>query len=149
MFTIAHELGHAALHILVPGFEQDSGGTERLCDLFAVELIMPFKLVRDIWRHAPGVDAIVGLAERTKGSLTASCIRVAECVGNITTGLASPDGAIEKQYGANLGRDIEIAVESASRKVHLGRPARGLYNGLDVSIHSTKSLVVFLARRLR
>src|SRR5438105_3124100 len=40
-FTVAHELGHAALFSLEPSLEQKNPDVERLCNLFAAELLMP------------------------------------------------------------------------------------------------------------
>ena len=149
MFTMAHELGHAALYLLKPEFDQDAVGTERLCDLFAVELTMPVKLVREIWHNMPDARSIAWLAKKTRSSLTASCIRIAEYRGDITTGLASADGVIQKQYGANLVRNLRFSVKYASRKTSAGKTSWSVSNGLAVSTHPAKNRLVFIARRIR
>ena len=149
MFTIAHELGHAALYMLKPEFDQDAAGTERLCDLFAVELTMPVKLVCEIWHNMPDARSIAWLAKKTGSSLTASCIRIAEYRGDITTGLASADGVIQKQYGANAVRNLGFSVKYASTKTSAGKTSWSVSNGLAVSTHPAKNRMVFIARRIR
>jgi hypothetical protein len=64
-FTLAHELGHAALHLMNPELDQRAIGTERLCDLFAAELTMPVALVEDIWYRTP--DASPGFSRGVGG----------------------------------------------------------------------------------
>ena len=45
-FTIAHELGHAALYEIEPSLSQDSRDIERMCNLFAAELLLPAASMR-------------------------------------------------------------------------------------------------------
>ena len=116
MFTLGHELGHAAIHRMNPELDQRVPGTERLCDLFATELIMPAALVEDIWSRMPDARAIVTLAKITQSSLTASCIRMAELHDGITTGLASSDGYIFKCYGSIPVHDLRFLIAKAYMK---------------------------------
>jgi len=46
MFTMAHELGHAALYMVDPEVDQNDAGVDKICNIFATELIMPTKLCR-------------------------------------------------------------------------------------------------------
>ena len=155
MFTVAHELGHASLHLLDPEFDQRAEGTERLCDLFAVEMTMPAMLVHDIWDSAPDARAITRLARKTNCSLTASCIRIAEYNRNVTTGRAYANGYIIKHYGPIAARDLRIPVEQAYRKASEKKSSWAMSNGLAVHTRTVKKLsegpdlVVFLARRIR
>ena len=61
-FTLAHELGHMVLgDVREPwcgGEEGSRGSRERLCDVFAAELLMPGPLVRAAWRRTPEVEAL-------------------------------------------------------------------------------------------
>lgn len=148
-FTIAHELGHAALYGLNREVDQTTPGTERLCDMFAAELIMPTRLVTDIWRKTPDVEAIVELGKKSASSLPAACIRLAEYLGNASTGIASENGVVRERYGVNLGRDLTSSLDLVSRKAIAGKFSSDLPNGLTLSVqHARKGQMVFLARRI-
>lgn len=79
-FTLAHEIGH-----LVLGGGEGSGGRpacgdrdgareqERLCDLFAAELLLPAAAVRAAW---PECGSVEELAERFDVSRAAAAARV-------------------------------------------------------------------------
>jgi hypothetical protein len=81
-FTIGHELGHFALDRLVPVRVPQSKELERLCDMFATELLMP----KGTFLREIGADFHLGrlssLAHRFKVSLTTAAIRVAEVTGS-------------------------------------------------------------------
>jgi hypothetical protein len=145
-FTLAHELGHAALHVLDPHLDQSGPDVERLCNLFAAELLMPTKVVQTIWQEAPNADAIAKLARRTSSSLSASCLRIAEYLGTATTGLASADGTIAESYGANLTSSVQRDLANACK---IASADMILRNGLTVSTRAVPNRrVVFLIRRI-
>jgi hypothetical protein len=155
MFTLGHELGHAAIHRINPGLDQRAAGTERLCDLFATELTMPAALVEDIWYRMPDARAIVTLAKITQSSLTASCIRIAELRGGITTGLASSDGFIFKCYGSISAHDLRYLVAQAYMTACEKEAAWIISDGIAAHVSAiTKSpadasLIALAARRTR
>jgi hypothetical protein len=147
-FTLAHELGHAALYELDPDLDQSGPGVDRLCDLFAGELLMPTKFVQMIWRETTNADAIVRLAYQTSTSLSASCVRIAEYLGSATTGLASADGSVSGSYGAKLASSYRVALANACKITPAGRPLMIVQNGLIVSTRGVANgRVVFLIRR--
>jgi uncharacterized protein DUF955 len=148
MFTVAHELAHAALYRLDPESDQDHDGTERLCDLFAVELIMPAILVSDIWRKTPDARAVAELVATANASAAASCLRVAEILGEAASGLVTADGDITK-YGTDLGPELVDSVMFTFRKAPLGTSSWILPNGLTVSTHTEDNRTFFVARRTR
>lgn len=149
-FTLAHELGHAALHVLDPEIDQSGPAVERLCNLFAAELLMPTKIVHMICQEAPSADAIVKLARRTSSSLQASCVRIAEYLGSATAGLASPDGAVVESYGAKLTGSHRNDLASACKIASAGRSLMILQDKLIVSTRTIDSRrVVFLMRNIR
>jgi IrrE N-terminal-like domain len=148
MFTIAHELGHAALYVLSPGLDQSAAKTEKLCNMFAGELMMPTGLVHDIWRSMPDVETVVELERKTGCSLSAACVRVAEYLGNATTGIASPSGVIKQQYGIDLGRDLRSSLGFAAGKAAEGKYTSDFANGLNLSCQKGgKGDIAFLSRR--
>jgi hypothetical protein len=150
LFTVAHELGHAALHVLDPDLDQSGLGVDRLCNLFAAELLMPAKVVQMIWQETRDADAIVRLARRTSASLSASCVRIAQYLRTATTGIASIEGAVAESYGANLPSGIQDDLASACQAASTGRSPMILQNGLTVSAQAvTKKKVAFLIYRIR
>lgn len=93
-FTVAHELGHYFLeghpdeilksggsHISRAGFTQGNSSIELEADHFASGLLMPTSLVRKVVAAEEiGLEGIMALSDKAESSLTASAIRVAECV---------------------------------------------------------------------
>jgi IrrE N-terminal-like domain len=147
-FTIAHELGHAVFCTVAPELNQAAKGVERLCDIFAAELIMPIRMVRELQKKHQYSGMVMVLSRMTGASLSASCIRVNECLG-LTSGLATLDGDLLENYG---GLPDEI---SASGELRAGVKAAtdGHYSFVsttgwlfDVSI--SRSVAVYTADRV-
>jgi hypothetical protein len=147
-FALAHELGHAALYAVDPKLDQCGPGVERICNLFAAELLMPEKLVEHIWCTWPDAEAIWRLAWKTASSLSASCIRLAEHVGTITTGLASADGLITERYGAKLDGVLRGSVSVVSRSAHKGKASVQILRELTVSIRASDGRIAFVVQRM-
>lgn len=98
-FTIAHELGHAALFAIDSSLQQQDGDTEKLCDAFAAELLMPRAyLMREAAQVESYARLLLMLAGGAGASLPAACIRVTECFGG-AAGIASRGGKIQNEYG--------------------------------------------------
>ena len=149
-FTIAHELGHGALYALDVEANQDTAVMERLCDMFAAELIMPTRLVRDIWRRIPDAEAIPELASKTESSLSASCIRIAEYLADAITGIASGDGIIQSPFGmTRCCDDLKGPILLASISNHQEKFFLNLLDGLTLSVHRVADgRMVFLGRMI-
>lgn len=85
-FTVCHELGHLAIQDLlteasdsVTAHQNYSDAEERLCDVFASELLMPTQATRDFAREWPEtISSIQALAERFHVSVEAMARRIAE-----------------------------------------------------------------------
>jgi len=106
-FTLAHELGHAALFQLDPSLEQTSQEIERLCNLFAAELLLPaFSVRRETAVTESYVRAVMLLAAKSGASLFSVCIRMTECFGG-AAGIAAADGRIIRRYG-DVPESIEL-----------------------------------------
>ena len=97
-FTIAHELGHASLFQLDPSLEQANQEVERLCNLFAAELLLPTTCVKSVTREDSYVRAVAILSAKSGASLSATCIRMTECLGG-AAGIVSKDGQKINKYG--------------------------------------------------
>lgn len=80
-FTIAHEMGHAVLERTGSHVPRYGKELERLCDMFAVELLMPKERFIE---HADGevsTQRILDMARRFRASVAATGIRFAELYG--------------------------------------------------------------------
>lgn len=148
-FTLAHELGHVSLHDLYPALEQSGRDVERLCNLFAAELIMPMAVVRATWRETPDVDAVIALATRTSSSLSASCIRIAECMDDTTTGLMSANGLTAERYGWAIADNLDVDLVGACQAATRRKSTMNMQYGLTVSTRAVRKRVVFLAQKIR
>lgn len=82
-FTLAHEIGHFVLHrdLIGDGITDDAlyrstlgGDIETQANRFAADILMPARLVRQVWRE--GERSLVGLTERFGVSEDAMRIRL-------------------------------------------------------------------------
>jgi hypothetical protein len=80
-FTIAHELAHLILIQELQHTRQPTKEVERLCDLIAVELLMPESQFRAALQNQWTIDALFTLARTFQASLTATSRRCAELTG--------------------------------------------------------------------
>ncbi|MGV2982070.1 XRE family transcriptional regulator [Microbacterium sp. AGC85] len=69
-FTMAHELGHAVMHIH-DHVEEATAGQEKEADSFAGEFLLPWVALRKEWPTPPTLDALVTLKRRWGISLAA------------------------------------------------------------------------------
>jgi hypothetical protein len=77
-FTIAHELAHAIIDQTGPNAPRTGKELERLCDLIAVELLMPADIFRAHLPQELHIGEIFALAKRFQTSLSATARRCAE-----------------------------------------------------------------------
>jgi hypothetical protein len=80
-FTIAHEMGHAVLEKTGPNVPRHGREVERLCDMFAVELLMPKQLFIDRARGEVSTRRILEMADEFRTSVTTTGMRYAELFG--------------------------------------------------------------------
>jgi IrrE N-terminal-like domain len=147
-FTIAHELGHAAFCAVAPELNQTTRGVERLCDIFAAELMMPIRMVRELQKKYRHSEIVMALSRMTGASLSASCIRVNECLG-LTSGLATLDGDLLENYGELPGGisasgELRAGVKAATDGHYRFVSATGWL--FDVSL--SRGIAVYTADRL-
>jgi len=77
-FTIAHEIGH--MIIRAAGFRGSQFGKEleRLCDMFATEILIPRRIFLELASQEVNIKEIFRLAHSFGASLTTTAIRYAE-----------------------------------------------------------------------
>lgn len=77
-FTIAHELGHAFFETTGPNWPRKGAELERICDLLAVELLMPVAWVEELVGLEPEPKAVLAMRDAFGVSLGAAQHRVRE-----------------------------------------------------------------------
>lgn len=131
-FTIAHELGHAFFESTGPGCPRHGLELERICDLFAVELLMPANLMaKHMVANSPG--EVLNVASVFGVSIHSAMRRFSEITGlpaayddgtsrtATMDALASPDPQLDQLIEQARAR------EQADCVVHL--PHNSKWNG--------------------
>jgi IrrE N-terminal-like domain len=77
-FTIAHELAHALLEQTGSRAPRRGKELERLCDMFAAELLMPKSVFLEMARGEVSTERIIDIARQFRTSVTATGLRYAE-----------------------------------------------------------------------
>lgn len=77
-FTIAHEMGHALLEHTGSPVPRHGKELERLCDIFAVELLMPKPVFIDSARGEISTQRILDIARQFRTSVATTGLRYAE-----------------------------------------------------------------------
>jgi len=133
-FTVCHEIGHIVLGLKSDHKTQPwSTGrplTERLCDLFAAELLLPDHLFQPAAEDAPvGFAGIDGLAARFAASVTTTGSRYADSVTMPCAFVLSHEGKVihaarSKQLRdayAVIGRQADLPATSVSARSRAGK----------------------------
>lgn len=160
-FTLAHELGHILIHRGTHYFSKEEFTTistskqkEDEADRFAVELLLPSKIIRNIIRKDDiNFELIKQIAQKYKTSLTCTAIRVAELTNeniillyhknNIIKWWHKSNGEIffnERHEGIDLER-IEQEKDVPSRNVELNlwlSEDKDLYSCYEETIYFNK-----------
>jgi hypothetical protein len=144
-FTACHEIGHIVLGLRSDHKTQPwtTGRPlpERLCDLFAAQLLMPDHLFEPVAEDAQlGLAAIDALAERFVASVTATGSRFAESITTPCAFVLSHRGKVihasrsESLRGARavIARQIDLPSGSASARAYAGEvPERQQIDAAD------------------
>ncbi len=77
-FTIAHELGHVIVDAAGPGIPRTGKELERLCDMFASEILMPKRVFLESASSGVSIKDVFRLARSFQTSLTSTAIRYAQ-----------------------------------------------------------------------
>jgi hypothetical protein len=145
-FTVAHELAHIA--IIQTGSRAPTSGkeVERLCDLIAVELLMPLRLFEPSVPASLGVSDIFALARQFQASLRATAQRCAEI--RPLTVFEIADGKISWCFGGLRG---STALQDENLQEHFKGARQGcgstvLYLNHNSSILPVRVEQYFLGR---
>jgi hypothetical protein len=119
-FTIAHELGHAVLARTGPRFPRSGREVERICDMFATEVLLPRAPFIEHASGAPHVEKVFELARLFKTSIAATARRYADLkqvsLFEIEDGkFVRSNGRINPQRSLIMDGSARIAIDQASR----------------------------------
>lgn len=133
-FTVCHEIGHIVLGLKSDHKTQPwSTGrplTERLCDLFAAELLLPEHLFQPAAEDAPvGFASIDDLAARFAASVTTTGSRYADSIGVPCAFVLSNQGKVIhaarskslREAYAVIGRHADLPAASVSARTREGK----------------------------
>jgi hypothetical protein len=77
-FTVAHELGHAFFQTNWPRLPRQGRELERLCDMFATEVLLPRAAVVQLVQGTPTLADVFMLSRAFQTSVAATAIRLTE-----------------------------------------------------------------------
>jgi hypothetical protein len=80
-FTIAHEIAHAVFERTGPHCPRKGRELERICDMIAGEILVPYDSLSSLDRRGLELDALSQLANKYQTSLTSMTIRCANRFG--------------------------------------------------------------------
>jgi hypothetical protein len=80
-FTIAHETGHALLEASGPGCPRSGKELERICDMWATEVLMPKKVFDGLCAAPCTIADLFVLRQKFDTSLSATALRLNELKG--------------------------------------------------------------------
>ncbi len=116
-FTIAHEMGHAILESTGPNVPRHGKEVERLCDMFAVELLMPKQLFLDRACGEISTQRILEMARHFRTSVATTGMKYAELFG--VTVFAPEDSRViwgKGIFRPKPGDSIDDSFEPSIRK---------------------------------
>lgn len=116
-FTLAHELGHAILAKTGPRARQTGDEVERICDMFAAEMLMPVNDLRRGFPGKPRVETIANVAAAYGVSHTAAARRISDLwqVGafGVTEGRVTWRARVRPEWLAGADSTFTSSVERA------------------------------------
>lgn len=113
-FTIAHEIGHAVFERTGAHCPRRGKELERICDMFAAELLAPKALLREHVRTPVDLSEIVRLAKLFDTSATAMALRCHETFGTFV--LVAEDRELG-WYRGNVGQPIRTLRKQLSAAI--------------------------------
>ena len=117
-FTIAHETGHALLEASGPRCPRSGKELERICDIWATEVLMPRKIFLRLCSDPCTIHDLFSLRQRFDTSVSATALRLTELKG-VSIFLTDRDnvlwgyGAVKKGLLRRLDNNLEEPVMSA------------------------------------
>jgi predicted transcriptional regulator len=120
-FTIAHELAHVVIGQTGPNAPRAGKEPERLCDLIAVELLMPAQIFRAQLPVVLHIADIVSLAKRFQTSLAATAHRCAELSRSTLFEVAQEKAHLVLWAAAKIVRFEGRRLNTAHQKGFCGR----------------------------
>lgn len=125
-FTVAHELGHAFLETTGAGCPRHGDELEKLCDMFAAELLMPTDALRSLTPSPPTASAVYDLTRVFRVSRQALSYRCRDLLG-LHAFEISLDGTL--LFSTGLVRVVDDELMEALEKARGGADYEGFRHG--------------------
>lgn len=130
-FSVAHELGHAFFipfsdesRYRIPGTAHDSRIEERMCNIFAANVLMPEEqFARDLEEKGISAEAVIGMADSYEVSIETTALRVTEVISETAVvGLLSPPDDNGRSHEVNILAPRMLRNRPIMLKALLGKP---------------------------
>ena len=155
-FTIAHEMAHALFETSGPRFPRYGRELERLCDMFATEILMPQEAFLKAVGPRVSLNKVFELADIFQTSLSATAIRCCELLQKkvsafeVNNGVMSWSRGIPRRNSYNFHPVIEDALggQCINTEIHLNHPQRqGTWKLEGVPLGNKRNRALFLLHR--
>lgn len=130
-FSVAHELGHAFFipfsdesRYRIPGTAHDSRIEERMCNIFAANVLMPEeRFSQDLEAKGISAEAVIGMADSYEVSIETTALRVTEVVTDtVVVGLLSPPDDNGRSHEVDILAPRLLRSRPVMLKAMLGKP---------------------------
>ena len=155
-FTIAHEMAHALFETSGPRFPRYGRELERLCDMFATEILMPKEAFLKAVGPEVSLNKVFELADIFQTSLSTTTIRCCELLQKKVAAFEVNNGVISWSHGI-VGRNsynfrpmIEgvLGGRRIDTEIHLNHPQRqGTWKLEGVPLGNKGNRALFLLHR--
>ena len=155
-FTIAHEMAHALFETSGPRFPRYGRELERLCDMFATEILMPKEAFLKAVGPEVSLNKVFELADIFQTSLSTTTIRCCELLQKKVAAFEVNNGVISWSHGIagrnsyNFKPMIEEALggRRIDTEIHLNHPQRqGTWKLEGVPLGNKGNRALFLLHR--
>jgi hypothetical protein len=117
-FTLAHELGHAFFETTGTNCPRVGRELERICDMLAVELLLPRRCFIDAVQSGPSIEELKRVSRQFGTSLAATAFRYSELIAGTFFEVEGETvrwstGLVRKGNLQFVGTDLRAAVKNA------------------------------------
>ena len=155
-FTIAHEMAHALFETSGPRCPRYGRELERLCDMFATEILMPKNAFLKTIGSDVTLNKVFEVAAVFQTSLSATAIRFCELLQKKVSAFEVKNGAVIWSHGIprRISHNFQPIIEDALRgqridtEIHLNHPQRqGTWKLEGVTLGNNGNRVLFFLHR--
>ena len=155
-FTIAHEMAHALFETSGPRFPRYGRELERLCDMFAAEILMPKEAFLKAVGLGISLNKVFELSDVFQTSLSATAIRFCELLQKNVSAFEINNGVVSWSHGIpirnsyNFQPMIEDALsgQRINTEIYLNHPQPpGMWELEGIPLGNKRNRALFLLHR--